>query len=110
MIVGASATTRIEVMELRLRIERVALEAHKVVCQQTSTSVTNRIPERLAFVLGMVSDDRMNEAIGLIRLARHVYSKSSDVLHGRSSMLNVPEAVSREWRLVVEQLEAIVMP
>jgi hypothetical protein len=58
----------------------------------------------------MVPEDRMSEAIGLIRLARHVYSKSSDVLHGRSSMLNVPEAVSREWRLVVEQLEAIVAP
>lgn len=72
--------------------------------------VTTRIPERLAFVLGMVPEDRKGEAIGLIRLARHVYSKSSDVLHGRSSMLNIPEAVSREWRLVVERLEEIVRP
>lgn len=110
MSVGLSVASRIEVLELRLRIERVALEAHRVVCQLPSTTVTNRIPERLAFVLGMVPEDRKGEAIGLIRLARHVYSKSSDVLHGRSSMLNIPEAVSREWRLVVEQLEDIVDP
>lgn len=108
MTPGVSSASRIEVLEIRLRIERVALEAYRVVCQESSTSVTNRIPERLAFILGMVSEDRKNEAIGLIRLARHVYSRSSDVLHGRSSMLNVPDAVSREWRLVVEQLEEIV--
>jgi hypothetical protein len=108
MNIGFSSMSRIEVMELRLRIERVALEAYRLVCQDASISYTNRVPERLAFVLGMVSDDRMSEAIGLIRLGRHVYSKSSDVLHGRSSMLNVPDAVSREWRLVVERLEEIV--
>lgn len=110
MSVGLSAASRIEVLELRLRIERVALEAHRVVCQLPSITVTNRIPERLAFVLGVAPEDRKDEAIGLIRLARHIYSKSSDVLHGRSSMLNIPEAVSREWRLVVEQLEEIVSP
>lgn len=110
MSVGLSASTRIEVMELRLRIERVALEAHQFVCQQPPAPISNRIPERLSFVLGMVPEDRMGEAIGLLKLARHVYSKSSDVLHGRSSMLNIPEAVSREWRLVVQQLEEIVRP
>lgn len=110
MSIGPSVTSRIEVLELRLRLERVALEAHRVVCQLPSVTVTTRIPERLVFVLGMVPEDRKEEAIGLIRLARHVYSKSSDVLHGRSSMLNIPEAVSREWRLVVERLEEIVGP
>ncbi|MDX2601660.1 hypothetical protein PV379_11110 [Streptomyces caniscabiei] len=108
MNIGFSSMSRIEVMELRLRIERVALEAYRIVCHDSSIAYTNRVPERLAFVLGMVSEDRMGEAIGLIRLGRHVYSKSSDVLHGRSSMLNVPDAVSREWRLVVERLEEIV--
>lgn len=97
-------------LELRLRIERVALESHRAVCQLPSVAQAQRIPERLAFMLGMVPEERKWEAVGLIRLARHVYSKSSDVLHGRSSMLNIPEAVSREWRLVVEQLEDIVRP
>ena len=110
MSIGLSVASRIEVLEIRLRLERVALEAHRVVCQLPTATVTTRIPERLAFVLGMVPEDRKEEAIGLIRLARHVYSKSSDVLHGRSSMLNIPEAVSREWRLVVERLEEIVRP
>lgn len=109
MRVGISAS-RIEVLEIRLRIERVALEAHRIVCQAPPNLATNRVPERLVFILGMVPEERRVEVVGLIRLARHVYSKSSDVLHGRSSMLNIPDAISREWRLVVERLEEIVYP
>ena len=70
--------------------------------------MTINITERLAFILGIIPEGRIEEALGTIRLARHVYSKSSDVLHGRSSMMSVPNVVITEWRQVVDRLDEIL--
>ncbi|MGO1053591.1 hypothetical protein [Crossiella sp. CA198] len=66
------------------------------------------IGKRLNFVLGCVPESRWTEAIGLIRLGRHVYAKTSDVLHGRASAVNLPQKVLDEWRTVVERLERLI--
>lgn len=45
---------------------------------------------------------------GLAKRARDVYRWSSDALHGRVSMLNLPQVVIEEWRAVVNEVEAFV--
>ena len=41
----------------------------------------------------------------LVRRAQDVFRWSSDALHGRVSMLNLPQVVIEEWRDVVEDVE-----
>ncbi|WHT17466.1 hypothetical protein N8J89_30680 [Crossiella sp. CA-258035] len=105
----ATATQRrVEALELRIRLERVAVTAFDHVCQPGTPGRNSVIGKRLAFVLGCVPEARRIEAVGLVRLGRHVYAKTSDVLHGRASAVNLPQVVVDEWRAVVERLEALV--
>lgn len=99
---------RIRVLELRLRIERIAYDAHAAVCRPEKVATRpHQADAHLSYVLGLVSPDRYMEVHGLIRLARHVYRKSSDILHGRSGLLNAAPVILEEWVAVVEKLESL---
>lgn len=102
--------TRLAVIDLRLRIERLATGAvtnafpgRSVVVPQTNIS------NRLAFIfVANGTQATPSELLGLIRLSRHIYRRTSDVLHGRSSMVNLPAVLLAEWEASVARLEAIV--
>ncbi|WP_405818004.1 hypothetical protein OG241_24855 [Streptomyces sp. NBC_01390] len=109
MDVADLSLRRIKVLELRLRIERVSFDAYKLVCKPDRTpTISNGADAQLAFVLGLVGQDRYGEVLGVIRLSRHIYKKSSDILHGRSGLLNASSVVLDEWELVVSRLESLL--
>lgn len=109
MEVSPATARRIEVLEIRLRIERAAFTAHKLVCQPTNPAqYPNEADGHIPYILGLVSAEQFEETFGVIRLARHAYRKSSDILHGRSGMIGAPRALMDEWIEMVEILESIV--
>lgn len=101
--------TRLAVINLRLRVEQIATQAvsDAFPSQPVIVAQTN-IGPRLAFVL-VAYETRAapSELLGLIRLARHIYKRTSDVLHGRSSMVNLPAVLLKEWEAIVLRLETI---
>lgn len=101
--------TRLAVIDLRLRIEQLALQAVSDAFPSQSVIVAQtNIGSRLAFVIvAYESRAAPSELLGLIRLARHIYKRTSDVLHGRSSMVNLPAVLLYEWEAVVVRLETI---
>ncbi|WP_406452433.1 hypothetical protein OG782_18810 [Streptomyces sp. NBC_00876] len=100
---------RIKVLELRLRIERISFRAHGLVCKpDRPPTIANDADSYLSFVLGFVGQERYGEVIGVIRLSRHIYKKSSDILHGRSSLLSASSVVLDEWEFVVSRLERLL--
>jgi len=46
----------------------------------------------------------------LVHLGAHVYRRTSDVLHGRVSSLDLPDVLIDEWHEVVVGLEAAARP
>lgn len=96
-------------MNLRLRIEKVATRALVDAFPSHSLKVDEaKISNQLAFVLiAYESRAAPSELLGLLRLARHVYRRTSDVLHGRSSMVNFPAVLLSEWEAIVLRLETI---
>jgi hypothetical protein len=99
---------RVEVLELRIRLERLAAACFDEACNPSDRGVQAKIDKRLGFLLHHVSEDQFSRAYGLIRLGRHVYARSSDVMHGRTSMVNVPQVVVDEWRQIVGGLEGLL--
>lgn len=101
--------TRLMVINLRLRLEQIAVQAvtDSFRSQTVNVGQTN-ISNRMAFVLvAYQARTTSSELLGLIRLARHIYRRTSDVLHGRSSMVNLPTVLLSEWETVVARLETI---
>jgi hypothetical protein len=103
------AARRVSTIELRNRLERLAIQQFEDACGQGQLGLDNKIRDRLAFVLVTCRNNAdLAELHGLVRLARHVYARTSDVLHGRSGMVNIPDVVLAEWTTAVENLEAVV--
>lgn len=101
--------TRLTVIDLRLRLEQIAVRAvtDSFQSQPVNVDQTN-ISNRMAFVLvAYQARATSSELFGLLRLARHIYRRTSDVLHGRSSMVNLPAVLLFEWETVVTRLETI---
>lgn len=106
---GERAAARLAVVELRQRIENIAVDAVRDSFPSQPVAVPRvRIRERLIFV-AVAYDGGLNrrELFGLIGLVRHIYARTSDVLHGRSSMLNVSPALLHEWEIAVSTLERL---
>lgn len=106
---GRRARTRLAVVDFRQRIEAIATSAVRQ--SSTSTEVTfgtNRIRERLVFLIVVLHgkvDDR--QLLGQIRLVQHIYKRTSDVLHGRSNMLNISDVLLTEWDVAISELEKL---
>lgn len=103
------SVTRLAVVDLRLRLEAAATRAvtasfpgQAVYVEQT------RIRERLAFIpVAYEAEASIAELLGMVRLARHIYSRTSDVLHGRSNMVNLSAVLLLEWETFVSRVEVL---
>ena len=101
---------RIQVLELRQRLEHAVAQMFDDACKPDEVGKQNKISQRLTYMLAISSSpDESMEIYSLVRLARHVYAKSSDVMHGRVNMINVPQVVIDEWAGVVGQLEQLFL-
>jgi hypothetical protein len=109
MNISEATARRIRVLEIRLRLERVAVEAHNRACKpENPASYPNGVESYFPYILGLVENQRLMETFGLIRFARYAYQKSSDILHGRSSLLTASTVVLDEWVAAVEALESLL--
>lgn len=103
-----ASVRRIEVLALRQRLERAVAGAVDASCDPLETGKQTQIRKRLVCILSAGGPLTGPDGLyGLMVLARHVYATSSDVLHGRASMVNVPEVMVDEWREVVSRLEKV---
>lgn len=103
-----ASVRRVEVLALRQRLERAVARAVDATCDPVDTGQQKQIHKRLVCILSAGGPLTGPDGLyGLMLLARHVYSASSDVMHGRASMVNVPEVVVDEWREVVARLEHV---
>jgi thioesterase domain-containing protein len=103
-----SATqVRVEILDLRQRIEKAAAEAFDAAWAPGQTGAQNRTERRLAHLWTLAGSTSYAETLEVIRTSRHVYKKTSDVLHGRHGMVTVPGVVIDEWKTVVDHLEAL---
>lgn len=98
---------RLAVVNLRHRIEMIAVGAVRDSFTSQQVSVEQaQIGRLLAFIpVAYGQKASMVELIGMVRIARHIYKRSSDVLHGRSSMVNLSAVLVDEWSVFVETLE-----
>jgi hypothetical protein len=110
MTLSPASARRLEVMRLRIRLEQAAASAFDAACDAPQDRMYRqfRTGERLLFVLAAVDAEAQIEAHRTVRLARHVYRRTSDVLHGRLEGLSVPAAVLAEWSAVVDRVEQLL--
>lgn len=106
---GAGAVSRLAVVDLRQRIEAIAVNAEArlrgVPDQQFPR---NDIRKRLTFIVAAYQDHRtIEELLGMVRLCRHIYKRSSDVLHGRSNLVNLSPVLLAEWEEAISHVESV---
>lgn len=103
------SVTRLAVVDLRLRLERVANRAVTASFPVQAVFVgQTHIRERLAFIpVAYEAEAPLAELLGMVRLARHIYRRTSDVLHGRSNMVNLSAVLLLEWEGFVSRVEAL---
>lgn len=99
---------RHHVLDLRIRLERVAARAFDAACAPEQPRRQTDIAVRLIFAVAFLPDDDRWRVRRQARLGAHVYSATSDVLHGRHRAPTLNSALLSEWRAVVEALEAAV--
>jgi hypothetical protein len=105
--VNHATQQRIRVLRLRIRLERIAADAFDRVCDPAVKGQQDRVRHRLIFLLGDVSPEELASAHRTIRLARHVYQKTSEVMHGRYGANDLSDALVTEWEEVVDHVEAL---
>ena len=100
---------RIEVLELRVRIETLARRC-VVTAAGDSAKVRNGgfVHGRLLFALISADSDSIPDRHRQVRLVQFVYRRACDVLHGRVDALQISNAIIQEWRFAVVQLEQSV--
>lgn len=96
-------------MLLRIRLEQAAAAAFDVACSAARDRMyrQSKTESRLLFLLASGRGSDQAEAHRTVRLARHVYQRTSDVLHGRLEGLSVPSAAIAEWSAIVDRIEAL---
>lgn len=109
MTLSPSTARRVEVMRLRIRLEQAAAAAFDIASAVPSDRRGRQADtrRRLLFLLAQQDPQGQAEAYRTVQLARHVYKRSSDVLHGRLDGLSVPAAVLAEWSVVIDRVEAL---
>ncbi len=107
MTLSHATEVRIQVLELRIRIERLGAAVFDRVCEPAEGGRQNRARDRLLFLLGGCPIEDWQATYRATRLGAYVYRRTSDVLHGRVGGLNIPQVVLDEWRVVVDQLEEL---
>lgn len=107
MTLALGSQLRIEIMELRIRLELLGARAFDEACQPSVRGRQSRAKHRLLFLLDDLSDDERVEAYKLLRLGAYVMEQSSNILHGRNGLIDLPHVIVEEWRGIVERLEAL---
>ena len=96
---------RMRAHAVRVGIELIAADAFN---QATGAGFRqSRISERLVVLAHECSAYRWQEAYRVVQLARYAYRRSSDLLHGRSSMLAVSDLIVDEWEVALEELQRL---
>lgn len=108
MTLDPATARRIEVMSLRIRLERVAALAFDTACDvdPSNRGAPGSTKARLLFLLAGQDEAGQQEIHRAVRLGRHVYEQTSHVLHGRIDGLALPQVVVQEWSDVVDWLES----
>jgi hypothetical protein len=104
----STMNARVQVMDLRIRIERLAAAAFDRACQPADRGRQSRTLDRLPFALADLPEEEWMSSYRLIRLGRYVYQRTSDLLHSRTATANLSQTVIDEWRTVVERLEKVI--
>lgn len=99
---------RIEVLELRVRIETLARRCVAKASKEADVRERGSVHGRLLFALVSAPSASTTERHKQVRLVQFVYRRACDVLHGRVDALQVPDAMLQEWRLAIERLEEAV--
>lgn len=94
---------RVRVHDIRVSIELIAANAFGTVTQ--SGLEQNNATARLAVLAHECATYSWAESYRIIRLARHCYKRTSDVMHGRSSMASVTSTIVNEWDQIAKDIE-----
>lgn len=97
---------RIHCFDLRVRLENLAENAFSLVCEPHSRQPNSNTRAKLLFALHEVENSKFHEVHGLIQYSAYIYRATSDVLHGRSSMVNLSAVLVEEWQSTVTSLES----
>lgn len=98
---------RVQALDLRIRLELLAARSFDLTCQPIVLGRQSRMAARLPYAIARVPSSELPEAYRVARLALYVYRRTSDVLHGRLSSLDLPDTVIAEWAEIVQRLETI---
>lgn len=106
---SADATSRrLEVLDLRIRLEHTAVEAYTRVCTPDRRPRASGVRVLLLFLVGLVDPAEQPRVHRLAGLGDHVYRRTSDVLHGRLNALDLTDVVVEEWQTTVTELEVVL--
>ncbi|WP_300008258.1 hypothetical protein [Pseudonocardia sp.] len=105
-----ATSRRLEVLDLRIRLEHTAVEAYVRVCTPDRRPRATGVRVLLLFLVGLVDPTEQPRVHRLAGLGSHVYSRTSDVLHGRLNSLDLTDVAVEEWRTIVTDLEAVLVP
>jgi hypothetical protein len=103
-----ATSRRLEVLDLRIRLEQTAVEAYVRVCSPDRRPRASGVRVLLQFLVGLVSPTEQPRVHRLAGLGNHVYRRTSDVLHGRLNAQDLTDVVVEEWRTIVADLEAVL--
>ena len=107
-ILLAQTSRRLQVLDLRRRIEIIAITAQRDAFLMDEFPRRTHISNRLACLLvARKATLSADELVPLVRLARTCYKRTSDILHGRASLVGVSQAQIDEWQSLVEKLEIL---
>jgi hypothetical protein len=103
----AATRRRLEVLDLRIRIERLGASAFDEACSPPQKGRQKDVAKRLLYLIVRVEPEKQPDVYRQVRLGRHVYRRTSDVLHGRVNAMDLSDVLIDEWRAVVNDLERV---
>lgn len=107
-MISAATQRRLDVLHVRVRLERAAAAAFDTVCRPANLGRQSSTATRIVFLVGLVDAAWQPETHRLAKLGAHVYRRTSDVLHGRLNALDLSDVVVAEWQKIVEDLEHVL--
>lgn len=100
--------TKQEALRLRRAIEAISVDIWMAASGLPRSQVSTRYVERrLLLLVTMVDDQARLDAFRAVRQAAHVYSETSDVLHGRTSASRFRRPHIEEWKNDLSRLQAL---
>lgn len=93
---------RLRVSVLRTRIEVVVADGYSKCSGRPARQ--NRVNEKIPVLLRHSKPQEWMSDYDTVRLARYCYSRSSDVMHGRATMLAINASIVAEWESIVDAL------